>query len=438
MPDAKDRFQVHFSDAIDVCDFVLTNSQYVAGDVERYLQEAKGRHIPVKAVVLPTELKVTQSRNIPRNKNIKFIGNTEYVLCVSTIEVRKNHSLLISVWEKLFEELGDKTPYLVLVGKWGWQIDEFRKYIEEKGYVGDWLFIFNGISDVEMEYLYRHSLFTVYPSFAEGFGLPIGESLVYGKPCIASNTTSMPEVGGDFVRYIDPFDWKAAYPTIRQPIFDRADLKQWTERIQQEFKPKRWADFCEEFFHAVVDCAEETDNNEVSSLVPLPPNLLINGGDYDILIGALEKKPLITFRAARFNNWHPSEHWGVWSSDRRCEISFRSPFSEGETADIFFQLRRAPSQDLDPFVIVDAGLGKQKITLTEHPTFYRFTGVVGENGSLHIRFLARGKFPANDGRGIYIGWSGLAYCRHDDPAAQAVTLAALVPSGTSLQTTNLN
>jgi len=52
--------------------------------------------------------------------------------------------------------------------------------------------------------LYDHSLFTVYPSNYEGWGLPIAESVARGIPCIASNTSSMPEIAGDIISYFSP------------------------------------------------------------------------------------------------------------------------------------------------------------------------------------------------------------------------------------------
>ena len=58
--------------------------------------------------------------------------------------------------------------------------------------------------DRELTWLYQSCLFTAYVSLAEGWGLPIGESLWLGKTCLASGTTSMPEVGGNDVVYVDP------------------------------------------------------------------------------------------------------------------------------------------------------------------------------------------------------------------------------------------
>jgi glycosyltransferase involved in cell wall biosynthesis len=250
MPDAVDRFNIQLSDALELCDFVLTNSAYVRDDVKLYLEQTKHLNIPVKEVLLPTELNIVELQNSAAelsDPKLNFVIENDYVLVVSTIEIRKNHKLLIQVWEELRKEMGDKVPYLVFVGKWGWQIDTLHAYIDNQGYEDDWLFIFNGISDVKMETLYKRAMFTVYPSFAEGFGLPIGESLAYGKPCLASNTTAMPEVGREFVRYFDPFDWQTALDAIRRPIVDRADLQAWQDSIANSFKPKAGATFATNF-----------------------------------------------------------------------------------------------------------------------------------------------------------------------------------------------
>lgn len=430
MPDAVDRFNIQLSDALELCDFVLTNSAYVRDDVKLYLEQTKHLNIPVKEVLLPTELNIVELQNSAAelsDPKLNFVIENDYVLVVSTIEIRKNHKLLIQVWEELRKEMGDKVPYLVFVGKWGWQIDTLHAYIDNQGYEDDWLFIFNGISDVMMETLYKRAMFTVYPSFAEGFGLPIGESLAYGKPCLASNTTAMPEVGREFVRYFDPFDWQTALEAIRRPIVDRADLQAWQDSIANSFKPKSWRDFCDEFYQSAIECAVASSDDPDHALPLLPARQVITGGDHDILVSAAEDRPIITFRAARARNWHGCEHWGVWTSDRRAEIAFRTDLPEGSQAEIFLRLHRPSTSDPDPCAIVDGGAGSTTVTLTQHPTYYRFLGAVGPNGTIHISLLARGKFTPHDPRKIYIGWSGLAYCASGNTADLQETILRLIP-----------
>jgi len=424
--EATDQFNIQISDALDIADFVLANSEYVASDIRAYISEKKNYTIPVKAVVLPTELRSNEVMARIQNRNILDVAKTDYVISVSTIEIRKNHPLLLRTWEKLREEFGEQTPNLVLVGKWGWEIDEFRKYVEEKGYIGDWLFIFNGISDNEMEYLYKNSMFSVYPSFAEGFGLPIGESLVYGKPCIASNTTSMPEVGGDFVRYIDPFDWEASYPTIRQVIADRDDLARWQDRVKKDFKVKTWHQFSAEFYDAVVDNAKNLLGSGIHAACYLPQAQFVLGGTHDILRMARTNEKVITFRSARHAWWHPANHWGAWSQNRRSEIQFISECGEGDRVELFLRLHRESNRESDPTVILNAGDGDHAYRLSEHPTVFRFTGIVTGGGVVRIFLLGRGKFPSND---QFIGWSGIAYCKSGDSKMLAMTYGSIIPVG---------
>jgi len=423
---ATDQFNIQLSDALDIADFILANSQFVAEDIRRYLAETKNYSLPVEAVVLPTELKGTQTEINITNVDIIDVAQTEYVISVSTIEIRKNHRLLIKIWEKLRKEFGENTPKLVFVGKWGWEIDEFRKYVTECGYVGDWLFIFNGISDIEMEFLYKNSLFSIYPSFAEGFGLPIGESLVYGKPCIASNTTSMPEVGGNFVRYIDPFDIEYSYPIIRKPIIDRDDLAEWEEDIRTNFKPKTWSTFCTEFYKAIIKHGTLLGNQGIKANCYLPAMEFISGGSHDILNLARQNSKIITFRSARHHYWHPANHWGAWSQRRRSDIQFISEYSGGQKIHIFLRLHRHSSRESDPVCIIDAGNGESAVRLSEHPTVFRTVGIVTPGGVVNISLNLKGKCTSSH---EFIAWSGIAYCLDNDATMLATTYDAIIPVG---------
>jgi glycosyltransferase involved in cell wall biosynthesis len=81
----------------------------------------------------------------------------------------------------------------------------------------------------------------LFPSFFEGWGLPVTESLGFGKPCLIANRTSLPEAGGDLVRSFDPDNLHDAYAVIRNAIEDRAGLAAWEARIRREFKPVPWS-----------------------------------------------------------------------------------------------------------------------------------------------------------------------------------------------------
>ena len=122
----------------------------------------------------------------------KYHINKPYILSVCTLEPRKNLETLIDAYQKLPEDM-QKNYQLVLVGKSGWnnnnlksQISNLKSKIIETGY----------IPEKDLPYLYSGADIFVYPSYYEGFGLPVLEAMTCGCPVIVSNNSSLPEVVG--------------------------------------------------------------------------------------------------------------------------------------------------------------------------------------------------------------------------------------------------
>jgi len=111
---------------------------------------------------------------------------------VGTIEARKNHILVVRTWRELLRS-GVSLPKLVFAGKWGWKIDELFDEVSGLRSEGDHLRIIEGPTDSELAALYHGALFTVFPSKYEGWGLPVRESLFYGRVCIAAHNSSIIE-----------------------------------------------------------------------------------------------------------------------------------------------------------------------------------------------------------------------------------------------------
>ena len=116
-------------------------------------------------------------------------------------------------------EWGEGWPKLIIAGKRGWQADEALRALRRADNQGPYLWI-EAPTDEELVWLYSRASFTVFPSLAEGWGMPIGESLWFGKPCVASNTTSMPEVGGALCSYGDPHDMDSFAQPITRLVRD--------------------------------------------------------------------------------------------------------------------------------------------------------------------------------------------------------------------------
>ncbi len=231
-----------------LADFVMTNSEYVANDVRKFMSSRLNFSVPVKSAPLATALVGEQKQvSQPTRRDVRAAASSPFVLSVSTIEVRKNHLYMIKIWEELIAKGAKNIPNLVFVGKLGWDIEPLMKYIDQSGHLDGRLHILSNVSDHELTYLYDKCLFTMFPSFVEGFGLPVGESLAHGKPCIASNRSSMPEVGGRFVKYVSPEDVEGGVRLVEELLADPAALSAWEKEIREEYKPRTWTEFAAGF-----------------------------------------------------------------------------------------------------------------------------------------------------------------------------------------------
>ena len=178
-----------------------------------------------------------------------------YVLFVSTIELRKNHRLLVRVWQRLLERHGaDLVPNLIFAGKIGWLVDDLLAELEASEYLNGKIIILRSLSDAELQQAYRSCLFTVFPSLSEGWGLPIAESLAHGKFCVASNHTSIPEAGGNLIDYFDPLNEDDALAKIERPLIDPGYLTAREAQLRAEYRPRTW----EDCVHALIGALDQT------------------------------------------------------------------------------------------------------------------------------------------------------------------------------------
>lgn len=176
-----------------------------------------------------------------------------FVLFVSTLEARKNHRLLVDVWKRLLQRHSPhEIPVLMFVGRTGWLINELMADLKASRFLNGKIVHFRNLSDRALREAYARCLFTVYPSLHEGWGLPVAESLVAGKLCIASNRSSIPEVGGDLVEYFDPCDANDCLAKIERALTDPDYLEARSRRISQQFVPASW-DACIDSIVANLD-----------------------------------------------------------------------------------------------------------------------------------------------------------------------------------------
>jgi hypothetical protein len=141
-------------------------------------------------------------------------------------------------------------PRLVLAGRAGWLNEDFEKLMAATGNLGGWIRVVHGPTDAELDHLYRNCLFTVCVSLKEGWGLPIGESLGYGKTGVVSGVSSMPEVGGNMVEYCDPRSISSIEAACRRLVAE-PDHRAALERRIAEAHLRGWGDVAADLVGAI-------------------------------------------------------------------------------------------------------------------------------------------------------------------------------------------
>lgn len=204
VPDVAAKFSGYFLDVAACADRILCISDYSRRDLRRYL-EAEGAPMPALGLV-PLGCEIAAAADAAASAAVAEVLGQRFILFVSTIERRKNHETLYRAYTRMIDAGVAGLPLLVFVGMAGWGMSDLMADLRLDPRIRPYLRILQHVSDADLARLYQQTLFTVYPSLYEGWGLPVAESLAYGKFCLASNAASIPEVAGDLVDYVDPWD----------------------------------------------------------------------------------------------------------------------------------------------------------------------------------------------------------------------------------------
>ena len=224
---------------LSASDHVLTISEFSRQEIERYCQECRFETPPLTVVrlgdVLGDGAKTVTPAALPR-----FAPTRPFFLCVSTLDVRKNHRLLYDAWTQLAARRGEDCPDLVCIGMpHVYAVDLLREIGQDRS-VNRQIHVLHGIEDSELAWYYKNCESTIYPSKYEGWGLPVAESLGHGRMCLASNASSIPEISRDLPEFFDPFDVHGLVTLVERVLDDPAWVQHREETIRTEFHPTEW------------------------------------------------------------------------------------------------------------------------------------------------------------------------------------------------------
>jgi alpha-1,3-rhamnosyl/mannosyltransferase len=159
-----------------------------------------------------------------------------YCLVVGSLEPRKNLDRLLDAWDLLPADLRDNHT-LVVVASTGWLQGTLLRRLRALRRDGS-VHLLASVSGLDLAALYRRARLVVFPSLAEGFGLPVAEAMACGAPVVTSNLSSMPEVAGEAAVLVEPEDCDAIADGIRR-VLENVELR----RELRERGPERASRF---------------------------------------------------------------------------------------------------------------------------------------------------------------------------------------------------
>lgn len=204
--------------------------------VQEALAQHRGRPIGIHAIPLPID-----DLFQPEMPSIPALANHPYFLICGAIEPRKNHRLLIAVWQELIRRYDTHAPKLVVAGSPGHASGEIIQELQASEELRRHIILTSGLSSPALAQLMAGARAILMPSFVEGFGLPPAEGLTVGTPTLLSDIPAHREAVGQFGEFLptkNPDPWVEAIEALCDTTLFRA-----RKASIRAFRPTRWTDY---------------------------------------------------------------------------------------------------------------------------------------------------------------------------------------------------
>ena len=261
-------FMVYIGANIEYADLIITSAQATVDALNDLCDKLNRKRKKCIVVPLGADFSAKNTEGEIDDEIVNITSN-RYILMIGTIEPRKNHSLVIDALENGLADLGIN---VVFAGRIGWNVSDLEKRIKEHPLLGKNLFFIEKPNDATVDLLYKNAWAVAFPTFNEGFGLPMIEAFCRHTPVIASDIKVLREVGGDLADYFDHYDKDSFIRTVSALADDEEKyLKKKAEL--EEFVPFTWDDSAKMFASAVCSVTENMiqvpDNTRVKQMVVL-------------------------------------------------------------------------------------------------------------------------------------------------------------------------
>jgi len=224
---------------------ILTNSEDSKAEILKYAREtsekiknfSSKRIIPM-AIGVEDQIKTFKEEPFHTLNSLK---NSTYFVVIGTIEPRKNHLLLLNLWRELIKELDhNKIPKLIIIGKRGWENENIIDMIDRCDSLNGYVHELSNLSDKELFGILKGSKALLFPSFVEGWGMPLVEAMTLNVPVICSDIPVFKEAGQGLADYISPINGEAWGEVVLN--YTKKDSSLRTAQLDRlkKFKTPQW------------------------------------------------------------------------------------------------------------------------------------------------------------------------------------------------------
>lgn len=273
------QFPAYMGAVLDYADYIFTSTEFSRDEVKRMADYAGIKRDIQYVVMTPgcdfSPKEVDESFVDPAAKAIADSGRM--LMMVSTIEPRKNHTVLLDAFDAGLSAMGYK---LVFVGRAGWKAETIIQRIQGHPENGRSLFWLQGLNDDTLHYLYRKAIFVLFPSYIEGFGLATVEAMSHGTPLILSDVPVLRETGRELADYFPPDDPQALVDIIRGYERDPEAYVRKKELLAG-YEPPTWGACVETIKNAVLSGQPAAEDKTPEQIV------FAGGGTPETLLEAL-------------------------------------------------------------------------------------------------------------------------------------------------------
>jgi hypothetical protein len=173
--------------------------------------------------------------------------------------------------------------------------------------------------------------------------LPVGESLIFGRPCLASTASSVPEVGGDFVDYVDPFNINDGYEKVVRFIDNKIYREERAAHIKANFKPRGWEDVAQDMLANVSSMIADLGIHKKPIEIPLlKAGRKYHFGHKSSVTRFIESGDAKVVHFAFDTHWYPVENFGRWMKSPQAKVEFATEQSHDEPALIVLEVSTVP------------------------------------------------------------------------------------------------